>query len=288
MTRTVTLLAPAKINLFLQVFGRRPDNYHDIHSLMQAVDLYDSITVSATSSGISLACDDAGLPTDSANLAWKAAKLIFDKTGLKGGANIDLTKRIPIGAGLGGGSSDAATVMKAVNQLYDLRIPPGQLAAWSAELGSDIPFFFSTGTALVSGRGEIVESADLFTGYFVLLIIPDFAVSTKDAYQGLRLFLTNISIKGDIDTKASGADFFKTLYRIGNDFQAMVVNSHTEMETCMEVLRRGGAGYVALSGSGSAFYGLFEQQPDTGLMTAVSSQFGWQVYSLSPVRLTRN
>ncbi len=288
MMRSVTLLAPAKINLFLQILGQRQDGFHDIYSAMQTVSLYDSITVSRTSTGITLACDDSGIPADSTNLTWRAAQLMFDKTGITGGVDINLIKRIPVGAGLGGGSSDAAAVMKAVNSLFDLDLSPLQMAVWSAELGSDIPFFFSPGSAVVTGRGEIVAPEDLFMGYFVLLIIPDFAVATKDAYQGLRFFLTNFSTKGDINTKLLGADFFKTLYQIGNDFQALVVSRHPEVESCMEVLRRGGAGYVALSGSGSAFYGLFERQPGSELMTTVSSQFGWQVYSLSPVRLTHN
>ncbi len=287
MLRTVTILAPAKINLFLQILGKRPDGFHEIYSLMQAIDLYDSVTVSKTTSGITLTCSESHIPADSTNLTWRAAKLMFDKTGISGGVDINLIKRIPVGAGLGGGSSDAAAVMKAFNQLFELELPLAQLAEWSAELGSDIPFFFSSGSAMVSGRGEIVAPEDLFLGYFVLLIVPDYAISTKDAYQGLRIFLTNFSTKADINLKNLGADYFKTLDRVGNDFQAMVVQQHPEMEDCMEVLRRGGAGYVALSGSGSAFYGLFERQPDSELMTTVSSRFGWQVYSLSPVRLTQ-
>ncbi len=288
MLRTTSILAPAKINLFLQVLGQRPDGYHDIYSLMQSVDLYDTITVTATSSEISLNCDDPSLPAGSGNLAWKAARLILDRTNLNEGVVIELQKRIPSGAGLGGGSSDAAAVLKAVNHIFDLKVPPARLANWGLELGSDIPFFFSSGSALVSGRGDIVSPVDVFARYFVLLIIPNFAISTKDAYQGLRIYLTNFSSKADIDTKESGADYFKTLYRIGNDFQAMAVSVHPELQSCMAVLQRGGAGYVALSGSGSAFYGLFEQQPDRELITAVSSQFGWQAYSLKPVRMTQN
>lgn len=288
MSRSVTVLAPAKINLFLQVLGKRPDGYHEIHSLMQTINLYDTLRVTTAESGISLTCDDPTLPSGPSNLAWRAARLLLDRSKLDSGVNIDLQKRIPTGAGLGGGSSDAAAVMKAINELHDLGISSQQMMEWGAELGSDIPFFFSSGTALASGRGEKIESIDTFMGYFVLLIIPNFPISTKDAYQGLRLYLTNFSRRGDIDIKASGAFFFKTLYRIGNDFQQQAVTIHPELESCMKVLYRGGAGYVALSGSGSAFFGLFEQQPDPELMTAVSSQFGWQAFCLSPVRFTQN
>ena len=288
MSRSVTVLAPAKINLFLQILGKRPDGYHEIHSLMQTINLYDTLRVTTAESGISLTCDDPTLPSGPSNLAWRAARLLLDRSKLDSGVSIDLQKRIPTGAGLGGGSSDAAAVMKAINELHDLGISSQQMMEWGAELGSDIPFFFSSGTALASGRGEKIESIDTFMGYFVLLIIPNFPISTKDAYQGLRLYLTNFSRRGDIDIKASGAIFFKTLYRIGNDFQQQAVTIHPELESCMKVLYRGGAGYVALSGSGSAFFGLFEQQPDPELMTAVSSQFGWQAFCLSPVRFTQN
>lgn len=287
MSSSVTVLAPAKINLFLQILGKREDGYHEIYSLIQAVDLYDSLTVTKSNSGISLVCDDPSLPSDSSNLAWKAAKLMQDKAKMETGVSMELTKRIPYGAGLGGGSSDAAAVMKGINQLFGLELPAGQLAVWGAELGSDVPFFFSEGAALVSGRGEIVEPVEVFQEYFVLLIKPNFDISTKVAYQTLRLYLTKFSAKGHISLKTSGKEFFKTIHKLGNDFQTVVAHDHPELESCMTLLRDSGAAYVALSGSGSAFYGLFEQPLDFEFMNMISSRFGWQVFSLKPVRLAQ-
>ena len=287
MSSSVTVLAPAKINLFLQILGKREDGYHEIYSLIQAVDLYDSLTVTKSNSGISLVCDDPSLPSDSSNLAWKAAKLMQDKAKMETGVSMELTKRIPYGAGLGGGSSDAAAVMKGINQLVGLELPAGQLAVWGAELGSDVPFFFSEGAALVSGRGEIVEPVEVFQEYFVLLIKPNFDISTKVAYQTLRLYLTKFSAKGHINLKTSGKEFFKTIHKLGNDFQTVVAHDHPELESCMTLLRDSGAAYVALSGSGSAFYGLFEQPLDFEFMNMISSRFGWQVFSLKPVRLAQ-
>lgn len=287
MSSSVTVLAPAKINLFLQILGKREDGYHEIYSLIQAVDLYDSLTVTKSNSGISLVCDDPSLPSDSSNLAWKAAKLMQDKAKMETGVSMELTKRIPYGAGLGGGSSDAAAVMKGINQLVGLELPAGQLAVWGAELGSDVPFFFSEGAALVSGRGEIVEPVEVFQEYFVLLIKPNFDISTKVAYQTLRLYLTKFSAKGHISLKTSGKEFFKTIHKLGNDFQTVVAHDHPELESCMTLLRDSGAAYVALSGSGSAFYGLFEQPLDFEFMNMISSRFGWQVFSLKPVRLAQ-
>ena len=287
MSSSVTVLAPAKINLFLQILGKREDGYHEIYSLIQAVDLYDSLTVTKSNSGISLVCDDPSLPSDSSNLAWKAAKLMQDKAKMETGVSMELTKRIPYGAGLGGGSSDAAAVMKGINQLVGLELPAGQLAVWGAELGSDVPFFFSEGAALVSGRGEIVEPVEVFQEYFVLLIKPNFDISTKVAYQTLRLYLTKFSAKGHISLKTSGKEFFKTIHKLGNDFQTVVAHDHPELESCMTLLRDNGAAYVALSGSGSAFYGLFEQPLDFEFMNMISSRFGWQVFSLKPVRLAQ-
>lgn len=288
MNRSVTILAPAKINLYLKILGQRSDGYHDIHSLIQAIDLYDTVVVTRTESGISMNCDDPKLPADSSNLAWKAADLMLQKAKVSGGVAISLAKRIPYGAGLGGGSSDAAAVMKAINRIYGLNLGWQRLAEWSSELGSDMPFFFSNGTAIVSGRGEIVTSVEVLQSCFVLLIVPGFRISTKDAYQGLRLYLTKFSVMSDINLKTSGSEFFKTLYKLGNDFQRMVMADHPEIGSCISVLQRGGASYVALSGSGSAFFGLFEREIDTELVKVVSSQFGWQVYSLKPVRLAQN
>jgi 4-diphosphocytidyl-2-C-methyl-D-erythritol kinase len=145
----ISLNAPAKINLYLQVLGKRPDGYHEIDSLMQAIDLYDHITIEKSDS-IELECDDPSIPSDSSNLAFKAAALL-QRAAYFPGARIILKKRIPSGSGLGGGSSDAAFVLRGLSQLYNLDLSAEQKKEIAGEIGSDVPFFLSSGQAIVEG-----------------------------------------------------------------------------------------------------------------------------------------
>ena len=257
MRDSIAIQAPAKINLFLKVLLRRPDGYHDIYSLLQTVSLYDELTFSRIEQGIELEIDGADLPADENNLVWRAAQLMKEQTGLTGGLHIELTKRIPIGAGLGGGSSDAASTLLALKELFELDIGPPDLSAWAAKLGSDVPFFLSRGQALISGRGEIVEEVELPTDYQVLLIAPNFSVSTAWAYQQLRIRLTSDSAAPSFRSGTRRQGFYQQLQRIGNDFEPAVVAEFPEIGVLLDGLRRAGAGYVALTGSGSALFGLF-------------------------------
>src|SRR3954469_7342886 len=154
----VEVLAPAKLNLFLEVLGRRPDGYHEVETLMVAVDLFDRLTFRESPSGeITLRCDDPGLPTGSENLAVRAAERLRDESGRRLGAHIDLHKSIPAGAGLAGGSSDAAAALAGLDRLWDLKTRPDRLATLASGLGSDVPFFLKAGAAICRGRGERVE-----------------------------------------------------------------------------------------------------------------------------------
>jgi 4-diphosphocytidyl-2-C-methyl-D-erythritol kinase len=283
--RSVTIDAPAKINLFLKILGRRPDGYHDIYSLVQAVDLYDTLTISVSNNGTELISEATTVPLDSSNIIWKAAELLRRQTGFTQGIQINLTKRIPVGAGLGGGSSDAAATLKGVNQLLDLNLPRRQLQRLGATLGSDIPFFFSTGSAIISGRGEMVEEVKIASDYFVLLVIPDFAISTAEAYAQIRIYLTDYSIKPTLNWEKTTAELLTLLMPVGNDFESLVTEGHPAVASCMRFLREAGASVVGLSGSGSAFFGLFDRAPDPSLATMISGRFGWQVFSLCPVKL---
>ncbi len=284
---SLTLQAPAKINLFLQILGKRPDGYHELHSLVQAVSLFDTLDFELTSDGFSLISDSSLAPPDSSNLIWRAWDLLRSEAQLSSGVCVRLTKRIPVGAGLGGGSSDAAAALKGLNRLLKLGIPNAELAKFGARLGSDVPFFFSSGSAIMRGRGEQISDFELPVDYFVVLVVPNFAISTVDAYAKLRFYLTRFSTKSDINLAASGADLFRTLNRVGNDFEHVVFPQHPELESCLKTLQRAGAQHAALSGSGSAIFALFDQAPDPELTAAITSRYGWQVYGLLPVRLTR-
>jgi 4-diphosphocytidyl-2-C-methyl-D-erythritol kinase len=180
----VEVLAPAKLNLFLEVLGRRPDGYHEIETVMVAISLCDTLTFRDEPTGaIRLRCSDPALPVGADNLVIKAADRLREATGCRRGAAIDLIKAIPAQAGLAGGSSDAAAALAALDRLWDLRIPPERLDALAAEVGSDVPFFHHVPAAVCRGRGERVEPVSLSRTYHFVLVCPPVGVSTADVYR---------------------------------------------------------------------------------------------------------
>ncbi len=282
---SLTLQAPAKINLFLKVLRKRPDGFHDIYSLVQAVSLYDTLQFSRIESGIELTGGAANVPLDSSNIIWKAIELLHQETCCTRGVRVELTKRIPVGSGLGGGSSDAAAALKGVNRLLGLDLPDERLRELGARLGSDVPFFFSGGSALLSGRGDLVEYVNLPRDYHIILVAPDFAVSTALAYAQVKKYLTDISTNLNFNRAIPSEELFPLLKSIGNDFERLVTESHPAVSLCAKTLWEAGANVVALSGSGSAFFGLFDHAPDPGLETNIAERFGWRVFIVDPIQL---
>ena len=214
MTQTISLTAPAKINLSLRILGKRSDGFHELETLLAPIGLADTIEVShGTGHGITLTCNDPELPTDSNNLCVKAAEAFRVATGLDHGIAITLLKRIPHGAGLGGGSSDAAAVLKGLNELFDQPLVNEELHQIAASLGSDVPFFLASGPAWCRGRGEILEEATALPKSNLLLIKPPFPVPTAWAYkkyaelkesgkpltQPEKQFLGNLEIVNDLE-----------------------------------------------------------------------------------------
>jgi 4-diphosphocytidyl-2-C-methyl-D-erythritol kinase len=180
----VQLSAPAKINLSFKILGRRSDGYHDIETLMAPITLCDELTFDRddSRSGIECQCDDPSLPSGPANLVVRAAELFLERIGARDGVRIDLQKRIPHGAGLGGGSSDAATTLIGLNQLFGAPLRPNELIEVGANIGSDVPFFVVESTARCRGRGEIVTACELPGKLELLLAKPEFGVPTAAAY----------------------------------------------------------------------------------------------------------
>lgn len=180
---SITLTAPAKINLWLKVLHKRPeDDFHEIDTLMVPLELGDRLTL-LKSDGFSFECNDPSLPNDANNLVVRAANCFFDQTGLRREVALHLHKEIPHGGGLGGGSSDAAATLKGLNQLYQTNLDHGTLHKWAAALGSDVPFFLSTTAARCTGRGEKVVSMTLDQSADILLVKPPFGVPTPWAYR---------------------------------------------------------------------------------------------------------
>lgn len=260
---STTVLAPAKINLVLRILDRRPDGYHNLWSLMQTVQLEDelSIFLSNNHSTINLRCDDPTLKTDSSNLIYRAAVAVLERSGRVIGLDMILAKRIPMGAGLGGGSSDAAATIIGLNQLLNLGWSIEQMADVGQALGSDVPFFFLAPSATVEGRGEKVVPVRIKGGRrWVVLVNPGFPVETKWAYQQLSLTRTGVRPLSDVHRalgKASEPSWEDVLQAADNDFETPVFKAHPTLRGIKQKLLAAGAEAALLSGSGATVFGVF-------------------------------
>jgi 4-diphosphocytidyl-2-C-methyl-D-erythritol kinase len=184
----VVVWAPAKVNLYLEVLAKRPDGYHEIATLMVAVSLFDTLEFKEETSGqVLLKCEYPSLPTGPDNLVCRAARLLQQRSGCNRGTRIRLTKRIPMAAGLAGGSTDAAATLSGLNRLWRLHLAPRELAALGAELGSDVPFFFTGPAAWCTGRGEVVVPWSLGEPLVFVLVCPPVGLATADVYRGVMV-----------------------------------------------------------------------------------------------------
>ncbi len=251
--------APAKINLFLEVLGRRPDGYHEVETLMVTVSLSDTLDFTPDPSGaIVLKCDDPSLPTDGRNLVVRAAERLRAECGCELGAAIDLHKEVPAQAGLGGGSSDAMATLTALNQLWDLDLPSDRLDLLAGELGSDVAFFAHGPAAVGRGRGERMEAVPLGgTAHFVLMV-PPHGMSTALVYQHVRPIDAPRSMGPAVDALKRGD--FETLGRcLFNRLQAVAEGLEPALCQVRDALADIGPAYLQghlMSGSGSAYFGL--------------------------------
>lgn len=255
----VQLKARAKINLTLDVLSRRENGYHDVEMLMQQINLYDNITVNMNSSGeIKLTCTDVFLPVDEKNIAFQAAKLMQEMYSIKEGFDIHIEKQIPIAAGLAGGSTDAAAVIKAINQLCELDLPTDKLQEIGFKLGADVPFCFLEGCALAKGLGEILQPVRGFEHAWMVLVKPSFGVSTKEVYTGLDLD----AIKERPET-AKMVEALKEqnkrviLSGLCNVLETVTLNLYPKVSEIKETLTSYGAEGILMSGSGPTVFGFF-------------------------------
>ena len=255
----------AKINLGLRIVRKRSDGFHDIETIFQQIDLHDDMTIVATNDGhIRITTSTPACPADASNLAYRAADLLrreLDKPQL--GCRIHIDKNIPAGAGLGGGSSNGAVALKALNKLWYGSVSESQLIDLAARLGSDVPFFITGGMALGSGRGEKLAPIEQTFSYYGLLICPDVHISTAWVYNNLKLTLTNN------DNLAKFSGFIPKLHEtcewksvLRNDLKSVVFQAHPEFRSVIDDLYKVGAFYAQMSGSGSTLFGLFEQEKE--------------------------
>ena len=258
----VTELAPAKLNLTLEVGEKRADGYHELQSVMSCAGLYDEIIMeSGTGGGITMTCDCQGLGCDETNLCVRAAKLFFAKTGIAcDGLHIDLKKSIPMEAGLGGGSADAAAVLRGLRKLYDPEMMIKELERMAIELGSDVPFCVRSVTAMVRGKGEQLLKLPKLPLCWFVLCKPDFSLSTAEMYARLDEAKPVAAIDTLGLTKAlEYQDMLEISDRLGNQFEA-VLEQDSEIFTIKKKLLALGARNACMSGSGSAVYGLFTEE----------------------------
>lgn len=252
---------PAKINLGLHISHKREDGYHELETLLQMVSLYDSIELETLASGVELICDQPGIPNDHTNLVVQAAQLLLDTCSFenKPGVRIRLDKKIPSGAGLGGGSGNAAGVLMGLNVLWDLKLSREKLALLAARLGTDVPFFLTAPRALGVGRGDQVTPVEAVGKFDILLFYPGFPIATPWVYQNLNLKLTNPQNNISILKKfLSESNVGKLGEYLSNDLEPVVIQRYPRIQAIKEDLLNLGARGSLLSGSGSTVFALFD------------------------------
>jgi 4-diphosphocytidyl-2-C-methyl-D-erythritol kinase len=254
----ITCQSPAKVNLILKVLRRREDGYHDIASLMQKVSLADEMQFAPLRDGIEISCPGSDLPTDEGNLVVRAARTLFAEAGFAGGVRITLRKRIPTAAGLGGGSSNAATTLTVLNDLFRFGFDRERLIRIGARLGADVPFFIYGSTAWAFGIGDLLEPA-VIPEMWLVLVNPGFEVPTKWVYQSLNLPLTKTPLKYSIPSFSGIRDLASAL---SNDLEKVTVARYPVLEELKGFLLRQGAIGSLMSGSGPTVFGLFEKEQD--------------------------
>jgi 4-diphosphocytidyl-2-C-methyl-D-erythritol kinase len=264
---SVTVRAPAKVNLILRILDRRPDGYHNLWSVMQTVALEDELRIGAVSrpGGIRLSCDTKALSADRSNLVYKAASAVLEQARLSLGLDIELRKRIPMGAGLGGGSSDAAATIVGLNKLLKLGWSTADMKAVGEPLGSDVPFFLFAPAAVVSGRGETVTPVSIEESRWLVLVKPAFGVETKWAYQELAASrsrvrpLTPAHVMLNERRRISWSELTAAAE---NDFEEPVFSKHGTLRKIKHTLREQGAECALLAGSGATVFGIFADESE--------------------------
>jgi 4-diphosphocytidyl-2-C-methyl-D-erythritol kinase len=279
---TLEKQSPCKVNLILNILGRRADGFHELETVMHPVQVCDQLTFMRGGSGVHLTCNHADLPVDSRNLVFRAATLFLDETKIRDGIRLHLEKRIPMAAGLGGGSGNAATTLLGLNGLFGSPLDNARIHTLAATLGSDVPFFLQTNPALATGRGEHVESLDPFPclrGAAILLVHPGFGISTPWAYKELARFPAALNgTRGRAQKLVAalrGADLAVAGKEFYNSLEAPALEKFPVLSLYQEFFRDHGAAVSLMSGSGSTTFAIFDNQTKAAAATEpFKSKFG--------------
>lgn len=259
---SIILKGRAKINLTLDVIGKRENGYHDLQMIMQSINLHDTIYIRKTKTkGVRLEANYSWLPTNEKNIAYRAAQLFFEESNIQGGVAIEITKRIPVAAGLAGGSTDAAATLVGMNRLYNTRYSKEKLMEMGLKLGADVPFCIMRGTMLAEGIGEVLTPLKPMPSTYVVLVKPPVSVSTASVYKGLNLE----TIKTHPDTQAvikalDEGNVRKIASHMSNVLEEVTIPMHPVIQEIKESLIEYGAMGAMMSGSGSTVFGLFNNR----------------------------
>ena len=282
--------APAKINLFLEILNKRPDGYHNIESVMHTVSLFDILEFSPVMEDkIELICDNVELSSDvKKNIVYKAAEKIKQQYNIKQGIKIKLTKNIPMGAGLGGGSSDAAATILALNKIWNINDDIKNLELLGAKLGADVPFFMTGGVAKISGIGDVVEKINTKLNLDFVLVKPNFGVPTPYAYSRVKFPLTNIhKISKIINNLEKGMfDFESAKDLFFNRFEDFIFDEYQEIKQIKKVLEDLGCASL-MSGSGATVFGLVHDKKNIDFILNELKKCGWNVWVASSFEVSK-
>lgn len=251
--------AYGKINISLDVVGKREDGYHLLEMIMQNIELYDILKIEKCSCGINIECNKPYVPTDERNLVYKAAKIFMESYNIHSGINININKNIPVAAGLAGGSADAAATLLAMRDLFDIDVSNDELSRIGLNIGADVPYCIKGGTALCCGIGEKVTPLRPFSGHILVLVKPNFGVSTKEVYKHLDLNKIHKHPNTQQLIKAIERDDLKYVSEnMKNVLENVTLKKHTILKDIKEKILKGGALGSMMSGSGPSIFGFFD------------------------------
>jgi len=273
--------AYAKINLGLKILGKRQDGYHNILSLFQTMEVHDTLMIS-DSEPPGLECNTSDVPLGAENLIVKAERLFSEFTGINSHAHFLLTKIIPMGGGLGGGSANAAAALRGLRRFYRIEsLSANEMMEMAAKLGSDVPFLLSGGTAVVSGRGENILPTDWPFDFTYIIVNPGFSISTAHAYHSLQSFSDNCDNYREIivhlqEGKLEKDEFFRALV---NDFESVVLPENPVLATIKSALLDRGASAAFMTGSGSSMVGIFEDEQKAYECSKTMNDRQWTLFT---------
>lgn len=284
--KKLTLKSPAKVNLYLNLLGKRTDGYHEVETIVQAIDLCDELTLEGAKDGIKISSSDPRVPTDEANLAYRAASLLIENLGVKKGVHIFIKKRIPIAAGLGGGSSNAAVTLVGLNRIWKLGLGKQRLIGLGRRLGMDIPFFVAGyPTAFCTGRGDEVSRLHSITNWYCL-VVPPIEVCTEKAYKKVRYGEPHLTRPhNDVRMLAQAleeGDRRRIKRLVYNGLSVAVMDVAPVVAEVLKVMKSLGAEGVLMSGSGPCVFGLTSNRKEAvNLAKEVSSRSVWRTFVAS-------